>query len=710
MQASSPAMNIGIDIGGTFTDFVIFYPETGVLESFKRLSTPGNPAQAVLAGLADISARHPGAATGAIIHGSTVATNALLERKGAVCALIATRGFRDVLPIGRQNRPELYDFFALPPQPLAPEHLRFEVDERVDARGRALTPLEPEQVDALAADLHALGVKSAAVCLLFSFLHPEHERMIGKALREAGISVSLSSDILPEYREYERTSTTVVNAYVSPVLDGYLAHLEAALATEKENAARLRVMQSNGGQIGLAEARRYGVRCILSGPAGGIVGARYLARLAAGVDPGRVSREASATTGAGTGDVPGTAHPPVFDPARLITFDMGGTSTDVSLIAGEPQITTESTVGGCPIRIPVLDIHTIGAGGGSIAAVDLGGALRVGPQSAGADPGPACYGRGDLPTVTDANLVLGRLAAERFLGGEMPLDAQRAWQALSDLGAAMGADAVTAALGVIEVVNVHMERALRLISVERGYDPGRGSGAPFTLISFGGAGGLHAADLARRLDIPTVLAPPHASTLSALGMLAAQVVKDYAQTVMLPGHTPPPVVEAALQPLAQRGLHDLSAEGLAPEDIRIERLVDLRYAGQSYELTVPYSPDLRKGFQEAHRRAYGYARPDAPMEIVNVRVRAVGKTAPPVILPMPQAGRDPSAAFMGSRPVILTAVAPEEIPFYRFESLQPGNRIQGPAVVVRSDTTFLLGHGDRAQVDAHGNLIVSVGA
>jgi N-methylhydantoinase A len=695
-------MLIGIDIGGTFTDFVIYRLASGEIETFKVLSTPHDPAEAVLQGLKRVEslqrAMHNGQQTTSnadntdhelrstlydvrIIHGSTVATNALLERKGAPTALITTRGFADILQIGRQNRPALYDFFADPPPPLVSPERRFEVDERIDSRGQVLQALDPAQVDALIPALHAQEVTSVAVCLLFSFLRPEHEQAIAERLRAAGFFVSPSHEILPEYREYERASTTTVNAYVSPILDGYLQHLETGLGEQ----IPLRVMQSNGGSIRVSEARRSGVHCILSGPAGGVVGAQYIASLSSSLlDKG------------GQG-------------VRVITFDMGGTSTDVSLIDDAPRITTEAVVGGCPIRIPLLDIHTIGAGGGSIARLDSGGALHVGPESAGADPGPACYGKGDLPTVTDANLVLGRLAPEYFLGGQMPLDSPRAYQALERLGQQMGLDAYQAALGVVEVVNAHMERALRVISVERGHDPQGGGGLPpFTLLSFGGAGGLHAADLARRLGIPGLLVPPLASTLSAFGMLAAEVIKDYTQTIMLPGNTSLAEIGARFLPLEQRGRQEVQAEGIAAGSIRLERSLDMRCRGQSYELSVPFDENLIASFHRLHQQAYGYTRLEAPLEIVNLRLRAIGRVEPPVLQPRPSVGADSSPALLEHRPVIFPGGA-LRLPFYRGESLQPGNHISGPAAVVRADTTILLGSTDQADVDAYGNLLIAIG-
>jgi N-methylhydantoinase A len=692
-------LRIGIDIGGTFTDFVIYDPHTNQLNTFKLPSTPRDLAEAVLAGLAQLDME---SSQFRIVHGSTVATNALLEHKGAPTALITTRGFRDVLQIGRQNRPALYDLFADPRTALVSREWRFEVDERVDRTGAVLQPLNPAQVDDLAQVLNAHGVNSIAICLLFSFLHPEHELAIAQRLRDTGYFVSASSEILPEYREYERTSTTVVNAYVSPILDRYIAHLEKALgATLKSPISNLqsrpqphmlqshalvdlRIMQSNGGSIRTDEARRSGVRCIVSGPAGGVVGALHMAKVA--MQP-----------------VTGCSRAPGDAPeVRIITFDMGGTSTDVSLCEGDIRTTTEASIGGYPIGIPIIDIHTVGAGGGSIARVDLGGALRVGPESAGADPGPACYGRGDMPTVTDANVVLGRLPGRYFLGGQMPLDEQRAWHAIAKLGAALGLNPVETAQGIVEVVNTHMERALRVISVERGHDP-----RDYTLVSFGGAGGLHAADLARRLRIPRVLISPLAATLSAFGMLAADVVKDYARTVMLPGSTTPEELQSHFTPLVERGQREVHDEGVAPTDTTAELLLDMRYQGQSYELPIPFTSGYLASFHTAHQRAYGYARPQAPVEIVNVRVRVLGHVTPPPIRPLPLAATDPSAALLERREVIIDTA--QDVPFYRGEVLQPGNLIAGPAVIVRADTTILLSPIDHAQVDAYQNLLIVSG-
>jgi N-methylhydantoinase A len=665
-------MRIGIDIGGTFTDFVVFDETSGGLHTFKVLSTPHDPAQAVLTGLEEL----PDDDQPAIVHGSTVATNALLERKGTRTALITTRGFRDILTIGRQIRSDIFDFFADRPQPLVPAESCLEVTERVDHHGQVLTPLNRDELPALIQELRAQNIESVAISLIFSFLHPEHEAWLARSLREAGFFVSPSSEILPEFREYERASTTAVNAYVSPIMDRYLGRLERGLA-----ASDFRIMQSNGGGIRANQARSEAVRSILSGPAGGVVGAIHVAR-AAGFD-------------------------------QIITFDMGGTSTDVSLSPGEIQVTTEAEIGGLPIRIPVINIHTVGSGGGSITYVDAGGALRAGPQSAGADPGPVCYGRGGRqPTVTDANLVLGRLAPDYFLGGHMPLDLHAATHALTELAQEAGLlpqsgtdglnPAQQAALGVIQVANAHMERALRVISVERGYDP-----EDFVLVSFGGAGGLHACDLARGLGIRRVLIPPGASTLSAFGMLTADVVKDYVQTVMMPGDTVYDELDRRLRPMAERARRQVAAEGVPTERITLHQELDMRYQGQSYELTVPLTPHFAHAFHRAHHQAYGHSEPSAPVEVVNLRLRAVGAVTPP---PLPQAElapSDPSGAIEGHRPVV-TGSGRTEAPFYLGEQLHPGNVVTGPATIAQPDTTVFLGPCDEATVDGGYNLVIVV--
>lgn len=688
-QGKQGFLRIGIDIGGTFTDFVIINSQNQQIHTFKILSTPFDPAESVLTGLKQLGT------TGYeihIVHGSTVATNALLERKGARTALVTTKGFKDVLQIGRQNRPELYNLEVKLPAPLVPSELRFEVDERVTADGDILKRITEETTAEVVRKILQSNAESVAVCLLFSFLRPEHELILADALRKAGFFVSSSIDILPEFREFERMSTTTVNAYVSPVMDRYLGNLQSALMTgqDERDDPHIRIMQSNGGAIGVDEARKNGVHCILSGPAGGVIGAQFIAEKALSTRP-----------------------------LKLMTFDMGGTSTDVSLIEGGPQLTSESIIGGLPIRIPMLDIHTIGAGGGSIALKDAGGSLRVGPQSAGAIPGPACYGQVDstkassqvLATVTDANLVLGRLVAEDFLGGRMPLKPHLARLAIDQLSESLNLDAITTALGIIEIANAHMERALRVISVERGHDP-----RDFTLISFGGAGGLHAAALARKLGTPRVIFPPYASTLSALGMLAAPVIKDYSRTVMLPGETEPAAIQRLILPLVKQAKQDMSAEGILESELQVALSLDMRYRGQSYELSVPWAgdeDDFLANYHAIHQNTYGYSNPDNEVEIVNVRVRACGQSPEVFIKTKSNFGTTPGIAVPPAyRQLYLKnndgRAVPVEVPLYRWEQLNPGNKIIGPALITRDDTTILLNDHDQGVLDEMMNLIVTI--
>lgn len=655
-------MRIGIDTGGTFTDFVVFAPASDRFETFKVLSTPEDPSRAILNGLTRLEQQ----GGRAIVHGSTVATNALLERKGVRTALVTTAGFRDVLQIGRQNRPALYDLFADPPEPLVPRQHRLEVSERVNYLGQVQQPLDDEDIQALIAHCQSHDIESVALCLLFSFAHPEHEQRVAAAFEAAGFPVSSSHIILPEFREYERTSATVINAYVSPVMGRYLGKLEQALPEDS-----LQVMQSNGGMIGPGRAASQAVRCILSGPAGGVVGAQAVAQ-AAGLE-------------------------------RVMTFDMGGTSTDVALIDGEPQVSTASAISGLPIHIAMLTIHTVGSGGGSIAFRDAGGGLQVGPQSAGADPGPASYGKGDLPTVTDANLLLGRIQPDQFFGGQLRLDTGRAQKAFDALAATMDLDPLDCALGVIQIVNAHMARALRVISVEKGQDP-----RDFSLISFGGAGGLHAVELARELGMPTVIVPQHAATLSALGMLMADAVKDYSRTVMLPGDTAFSELERLLASMAAAGSADLAEEGFATSRMLVEASADLRYAGQSFELNVPLSVDVISDFHLLHQKVYGYSDQAAKVEIVNLRVKAIGRVASPQLAPAPQAAQ-PLEDVLLNYAEVRYASGLVSTPLYNGEHLAPGHHISGPAIVVRKDTTILIAETDTATIDQYLNLIVTVG-
>lgn len=661
---------IGIDIGGTFTDFVVcgdpHYPVT----TFKVLSTPQDPAQAVLTGLE----RLPPSAPKTIVHGSTVATNALLERKGACTALITTRGFRDVLALGRQTRKHLYDWFSGGADPLVPRERCVEVVERVDQHGQVLVPLDLDPVQKLIAAFQEQQVEAVAISLLFSFAHPPHEQRLARLLRQAGFFVTASHELVPEFREYERTSTTVINSYVSPVLNRYLGKLE-----EHFGAEHFHIMQSNGGRIQVSQARQQGVRSILSGPAGGVVGAAHIAKLA--------------------------GFP------RVITFDMGGTSTDVALIDGEIPVISEANVAGLPIRVPIIGIHTVGAGGGSLAYVDKGGALRVGPESAGADPGPVCYGMGGrVPTVTDANLVLGRVPDTGMLGGTMALDVGRTDHAMALLAQQLDLNSLDslrsqdrAALGVVAVVNAQMERAIRIISVERGHDP-----RDYLLVSFGGAGGLHACELARRVGIRRVLIPFLASTLSAFGMLASNVKVDCVQTVMLDSHTPYEELEQAIQPLMQQASTALIMQGWEPSKGRMYGELDVRYRGQSFELTVPFSRNFRADFEELHEQRYGFSNKHQLLDIVNVRGCAVVMTNPPPLLQYQKGTPDPSSALTGKSRLILSS-GMRVVPRYVRDKLQSGMVVPGPAVIVQDDTTILLLESDRALIDEYANIVVEVG-
>ena len=664
-------MRVGVDTGGTFTDFV--YKLRGQLRVFKLASTPDDPSRAITEGLKRIATETGINLRGIeVVHGTTVGTNALLQRRGARTALVTTAGFEDVLAIGRQARPALYDLDAVRPEPLVPRALRFGVRERVAATGEVLEALDEGALADLIEKLKRAGAESVAVSLLFSFVHPRHERMIARALGSLGVPLSISHEILPEYREYERTSTVVINAYLQPLMGAYLKRLRAS---------SLRVMQSSGGSISAAAAAREPVRTILSGPAGGVVGA-----LAA----------ASA------------AHIP-----DIITFDMGGTSTDVSLCAaGQPRTTNEATVAALPVAVPVLDIHTVGAGGGSIARVDAGGSLRVGPESAGADPGPAAYGRGMLPTVTDANLVLGRFGGAQLLGGDFKLDEARSHAALAQLAREMSAastrmtTAHEAALGVVRVVNAGMERALRVVSIERGFDP-RG----FALVSFGGAGGLHAVALAHSLRIPRVIVPRRPGALSALGALSSNVVKDSSRTVMLDAMgTKLNSLERVFQEMERAALAALKREGFSAGRQRHMRRVAARYQGQSFELEIEWKENrsLVAAFRDAHRARYGYALEDNDVEIVSARLRSRGlveKTKPEKLTGT--ASRRMAAPH--ARAAVYFETKPEQIAVYSRDELRPGARLGVPCIVTEySSTTLISKEARAAHIDRQGNLIIEL--
>jgi N-methylhydantoinase A len=655
--ASKRLIRVGVDTGGTFTDFV--FEQDGRLNLFKLPSTPADPSLAIQQGLTRICAE-----TGSrldhieIVHGTTVGTNALLQRRGARTALITTHGFEDVLVIGRQARPELYNLNAIKPPPLVADELRLGIKERVVASGEVIEPLDEQELRKLVRKLKQSKVEAIAISLLFSFLHPEHEERIAAALAELDVPLSISSRIHPEYREYERTSTVVINAYLQPLMGRYLSRLADAQGAK----LNLHVMQSSGGSISAEVAASEPVRTILSGPSGGVVGA-LRAALSAGIK-------------------------------NLITFDMGGTSTDVALCnSGAIRTTNEASVAGLPVAVSVMDIHTVGAGGGSIARVDEGGSLRVGPESAGADPGPACYGRSLLPTVTDAHVVLGHFGGLGLLGGEFKLNEKRAHEAMSklanDLSKVSGkrCSVTKAAEGVLSVANTNMERALRHISVERGHDPRQ-----FALLPFGGAGGLHAVDLARALRIPTVIVPTAPGALSAVGVLVADVIKDQSRTVMFT-HSAKERAKLArvFAEMEKEATKVLRGEGFPATRQRHERSLAMRYRGQSFELEVKDTTgDLATAFHRAHRERYGYAQEQSEIEIVSARVRSLGiveKLAQRKIA----SGRNRARGDV-----------------YKREDLGPGARLKTPCIVTEYSATTLIPAGSKARVDDFGNLLIEV--
>jgi N-methylhydantoinase A len=648
---------VAVDTGGTFTDVVAW--RDGELVVVKTPSTPDDPARALLAGVASALGGR-GRAFDLLIHGSTVATNALLERRGGRVVLVTNRGFEDVLVLGRQTRPQLYALTGVRDEPLVADAHRIGVGGRLDERGAELEPVDPAELLALAEHVRGLSPDAIAICLLHSYANAAHERAVADALGPLAAPCTLSAELLPEYREYERTATTVVNAYVAPLMGAYLACIEA-----DAGARRVRIMGSGGGALPVGRARRDAAHTILSGPAGGVAGALHVARRHGLHD--------------------------------IMTFDMGGTSTDVSLCPGAPLHTRAFTIAGLPVALPVLDIHTVGAGGGSIARIDAGGALRVGPASAGAVPGPICYGRGGTDvTVTDANVALGRLLPSTAL----PLDAAAITPHLRTLADRLGCGPDDAAEGVIAVINAAMEGALRVISVERGYDP-----ADFTLVPFGGAAGLHAVALAERLEIPRLLVPPAPGVLSAFGMLVAPVRRDAARSVL---RTNPESaeLEEVFRELDATAAAALLEEGAAADEIRLRRFIDGRYRGQSHELTVP-AGDWPGGFHDAHVRRFGYHREGAPLEAVTLRVEA---TAAPPPIPAPALATADADAAPASYTRVRHDGASVDAAVYRRDSLLAGHQAPGPALILEQTAAFWLPHGWLARVLHDGSLLVQPSA
>jgi N-methylhydantoinase A len=664
-------LRVAIDTGGTFTDCV--YLDAGELRVLKLFSTPADPSLAVLETLKQIAPGQPVE----VRHGTTVGTNAMLERRGARVAFVTTAGFEDTIAIGRQTRQRLYDWFAPVPVALVPRELRFGVPERVSAEGAVLRSPSDDELAAVVEQVRTGGAQSVAISLLFSFLNTESEQRVEAALSRLGIPISASHRILPEFREYERASTTVINAYLAPKMETYLLHLEERVRAS-HSGGRVDVMQSSGGIVSARLAAREPVRTVLSGPAGGVIGAWQMAQLA-GYD-------------------------------RIIGFDMGGTSTDVFLAdgaTGGARLTRESMVAGIPIGVPMLDIHTAGAGGGSLARFDAGGMLRAGPESAGAVPGPVCFGRGTQATVTDAHLLLGRLDAETFLGGGISLDCERTRTIFDAQKGPLGTVQEFAA-GILRVIETQMEKAIRVISVEQGHDP-----RLFTLVAFGGGGPLHACTLARSLSISRVMIPALPGALSAVGMLFTDTVRDYSRTVMLPVESLAALKEtlgAVFSELKQRGRSDFAAEGL---DGSAQASIDLRYRGQGYELNVAWDGDTPQqalaAFHRLHRQRYGFSDAGRPVEIVNLRLRMIAPAAaykPAMRAIVPGDGR---AACYAERDVFLDGRF-RSAGFYRRDALVPGDTIHGPAMITEYTSATALPPGCNAQVDGLGNLIIAVNA
>jgi N-methylhydantoinase A len=680
---------IGVDVGGTFTDFFAYNAKTHAVRLFKTPSTPHNPAAAIVDGFIEMCKACEIAPTAVerLCHGTTVATNALIQRKGAKVAVITTRGFRDLLEIGRQTRPHLYSLQMDHPPPVVPRHQIFEVDERITAGPRIIKPIEDNSIELAIKAVKASGVESCAVCLLFSFLDDQHERRVGESLNKAGgnLKISLSSAVQPEFREYERFSTTVLNAYLQPVMDRYLTHLETRLA-EESAGTKVGIYQSSGGLMSIDTARRYPVRTALSGPAAGAVGGIHSAR---------------------------SSNQP-----HIITLDMGGTSADVALIRDyEAGVGFDRAVAGFPIRLPMLDIHTVGAGGGSIAWFDRDGLLKVGPLSAGADPGPACYGRGGKEaTVTDANLVLGRLSNRGLIGGRMPLNVDASRAVLAPIAERLGFSIEKTAQGILEIVVANMVRAIRTVSVERGHDPRR-----YCLLPFGGAGPLHASEVARELGMSRYLVPFAPGILCAQGLIASDLKDDMVRSVRMPFE------ESALLKLrdALDSLRDEAQRWFAREKVetakrKISVSLDMRYVGQNFELSVPLGlavggklpgigklDTIRKRFFGVHEQYYGFHSDTDPVEIINVRLTASAAiTSLKGAKRSRQTKKKPQPASF--RPVWFTGNKSLRTPVYHRATLLRGQVINGPAIVDQLDSTTVLYPGDRLVVDNAMNLLVKI--
>ncbi len=676
---------VAVDTGGTFSDFVYLNEETGAVSITKVPSTPDDPSRAILQGIEGLIAQGvPAAGVNFFCHGTTVGTNALLEGKGVRTGLLVTEGFRGIYEVAEQARPygtAIFDVMYDKPVPLVPPSLTGEVRERVDFRGNVLVPLDEAALRTTLRGLKIQEIESLAVCLLFSFLHPQHEARLGEIAKEEmpGCNVSLSSEILPQIREYYRLSTTVINAYLQPILARYVANLDRRLGDAGVATRQKYIMQSNGGMSTFAEAARTAVTTVLSGPAGGVT---------AGVSASRMG-----------GFV------------NLITFDMGGTSCDVALIKdSEPIFSSRGKIEGRDLAVPMMDINTVSAGGGTIARVDRFGVLEVGPQSAGAVPGPCCYGRGgEVVTVTDCNLLLGYLSADNFLGGRMRLDRAKAEHAMARVAKDLSLDSLAAAEGIIRIIDVKMEEAIKAISTMRGHDL-----RDFFLLAFGGAGPLHAARMARDLGMAGVIVPLYPGVFSAIGLLMSDVKHDYIRSRMTPiGELSSSDVEAVFTQLETQAREDLQRDGFGEKDIRIERALDMRYAGQGYEITMSCTADqtaalvyLRKEFDLEHKRQFGHSAPEEPVEVVSYRVRGVG-LVPAVSMPKyALQGPKLSDALRETRQVRFDGKT-ISCPVYQREKLDVGLTLRGPAILDQFDCTTVICAGQVASIDEWKNLIVT---
>jgi N-methylhydantoinase A len=677
---------VGVDSGGTFTDICLVEADGGAIRVWKVPSTPDDPSRAIAGGVTEGLEKSAGATPKDVIsfgHGTTVATNALIQHRGVKTGLITTDGFRDLLEIGRQRRPHLYDLQCDKPALLVTRDLRKEVPERLRHDGRIEKPLDEDAVRAAARDLKVAGVQSVAVTFLYSYIDPRHEVRVREILVEEfpEAFVTCSHEVAPEFREFERLSTAVVNAYLGPVMAKYIERLGPRLDEAGLKGPR-HITQSNGGVMSFATARDHAVRTVLSGPATGVVGAMKVGAL--------------------------SGFP------NIITFDMGGTSTDVALIEnGRPKLAGEMEVHGYPLKTPMLDIHTVGAGGGSIAYLDAGGHLKVGPRSAGGAPGPVCYGLGNTePTVTDANVVLQTLNPQYLLGGRMQIDQAKAKTAVAELAGRLGLDVMATAQGIISVVTANMAKAIRLVSVQRGHDP-----REYTLVAFGGAGPLHSARLARELEIPRVLVPRNPGILCALGLLMTDLQTNYAQTRLLPVTADSlGAMAGVFADLDRRADAWFTTENIPVKDRRTRRTIDMRYAGQNYELSVPMPDNLqgeallanvRQSFEQAHKQMYFYIAPEEPMQAVTFRIEATGAVRQAEVRAQPSATAALDTALMNRRDVWLAEASSfVSCPVYDREKLGPGHRIAGPAIVEQMDATTVILPGQTATVDPYLNIIV----